>query len=563
MLAGKLERGLFVAVAAAMAYFVIPPLLFLLLTSVEATHGLQVTGLTLAHYEQVLSTGGAAVSLVANTLVFGLGSAALGLVAGVALAWLVERTDCPFKGAIYIAAFFSFAIPGVVKVIGWILLLGPRAGAVNLAIRAIVPAETGPFDVFSMGGMILVESLIWTPVVFLVMAAPLRSMDPSLEEAAAMAGAGLWGRLRSVTLALAWPSILSLLILTLIRSLVSFDVPALIGVPADIAVLTTRIYNEIRTGLVPQYGEASAYASVLTLLVLLLLIPYARLVGRANRYATITGKAYRPRVYELGRWRGVAGACALLFPLLVGLPIAMLLWASLLRFYQPPSADALAFLTLDNYPAALRNGDIVAALRNTLVVSIASAVAVMALSFVAAWVVLRTRVPRRGLLDQLSSLPLVFPGVVLGIAVLRTYLTLPVPIFGTLLLLVAAYVPAYLAYGMRFAEAGLIQIHRELEESGLVHGGTFPSVARRILVPLMLPALFGGFVYVFLLSAKEFSIAALLYGPQSRVASVAIWELWQNGQISQLAAFCLMVAGALVAMSLVFRGLSRRYGVAA
>ena len=563
MLAGRLERGLFVAAAAVMAYFVVPPLLILFLTSIEATRGLQVTGLTFAHYENVLSTGGAAASLVGNTLVFGLGSAALGLAAGVALAWLVERTDCPFKGAIYIAAFFSFAIPGVVKVIGWILLLGPRAGAMNLALRTVVPVETGPLDVFSMGGMILVESLIWTPVVFLVMAAPLRSMDPSLEEAAAMAGAGLWGRLRSVTLALAWPSILSLLILTLIRSLVSFDVPALIGVPADIAVLTTRIYNEIRTGLVPQYGEASAYASILTVFVLLLLIPYARLIRRANRYATITGKAYRPRLYELGRWRGFAGACALLFPVLVGLPIAMLLWASLLRFYQPPTAEALAFLTLDNYPSALRNGDIIAALRNTLVVSILSAVAVMALSFVAAWVVLRSRVPRRGLLDQLSSLPLVFPGVVLGIAVLRTYLTLPVPIFGTVLLLVAAYIPAYMAYGMRFAEAGLIQIHRELEESGLVHGGTFLSVARTILVPLMLPALFGGFVYVFLLSAKEFSIAALLYGPQSRVASVAIWELWQNGQISQLAAFCLMVAGALVALSLVFRGLSRRYGVAA
>lgn len=511
----------------------------------------------------MLSTGGAAVSLVANTLVFGFGSAAIGLAAGVALAWLVERTDCPFKGAVYIAAFFSFAIPGVVKVIGWILLLGPGAGAVNLALRAIVPSETGPLNVFSMGGMILVESLIWTPIVFLVMAAPLRSMDPSLEEAASMAGAGLWERLRFVTLALAWPSILSLLILTLIRSLVAFDVPALIGVPADVAVLTTRIYNEIRTGLVPQYGVASAYASILTLLVLLLLIPYARLVARANRYATITGKAYRPRLYELGRWRGVAGACALLFPVLVGLPIAILLWASLLRFYQPPSADALALLTLDNYPAALRNGDIVSALRNTFVVAIASAAAVMTLSFVAAWVVLRTNVAKRALLDQLSSLPLVFPGVVLGIAVLRAYLVLPVPIFGTLLLLIAAYVPAYLAYGMRFAEAGLIQIHRELEESGLVHGGTFLSVARLILLPLMLPALLGGFVYVFLLSAKEFSIAALLYGPQSRVVSVTIWELWQNGQISQLAAFCLMVAAALVAISLVFRGLSRRHGVAA
>jgi iron(III) transport system permease protein len=300
---------------------------------------------------------------------------------------------------------------------------------------------------------------------------------------------------------------------------------------------------------------------LLTIVVTVLLIPYIRLTAQSNRFATISGKGYRPKTIELGPWRPLAGVGLLLLPVLVTLPILVLLWASILRFYQRPSIGALDTLTLDNYRKAFGDSSVLGALQNTLIVASVSAAAVMLIAFLAGWVVLRTRLRFRWLLDNLGALPLVFPGVVLGIAVLRTYLTLPIPIYGTIWLLVAAYIAGYMSYGMRFAETGLVQINRELEESAQVSGGSFATVARRIVAPLMMPALFGGWIYIFLLSVKEFSAAALLYGPRSRVISVAIWEQWQNGQVTEMSAFCLMVTAIFVALGLVFERFSRRFGV--
>lgn len=553
------QHGLFLAVALVLGYFVLPPLVILLITSFQATRGGRVTGYTLDHYQELFSLASATPAIVSNTLIFGLGSAAVGVVTGTVLAWIVERTNSPFKTLAYVTAFVSFAVPGIVKVIGWILLLGPEAGLINVTLRNILGLTASPFNIFSMGGMILVEGLLWTPVVFLLMAAPLRTMDPNLEDAASASGAGMWSTLRRVTLPLALPSILSVLILTVIRSVESFEIPALIGIPSRITVLTTEVYEKIRSGLIPQYGQGSAYAVLLIVVVIALLIPYARLTSQSQRFATITGKGYRPRLIELGRWRYLTGAYTLLLPLLVALPLTMLLWASLLPFYQAPSASALGVLTLFNYHRAFQNSNVVNSLQNSLVIGIVSATAVTLLALFAAWVVLRTRIRWRWLIENLGTLPLVFPGVVLGIAILRTYLTLPIPVYGTIWIIVIAYVARYIPYGLRFSEAGLLQINRELEESGQISGASFLTTLRRIVVPLMMPALFGSWIYVYLLSVKELSVAVLLYGPQSQVISVTIWELWQGGQITELAAFCVVITVFFVAFGLFFHRFSRQH----
>jgi iron(III) transport system permease protein len=182
------------------------------------------------------------------------------------------------------------------------------------------------------------------------------------------------------------------------------------------------------------------------------------------------------------------------------------------------------------------------------------------LALLVAWVVFRTRLRGRWLLENLGTLPLVFPGVVLGVAVLRTYLTVPIPIYGTIWIIAVAFVARYMPYGIRFGEAGLLQIHQELEESAHVSGAPFPRVLRRIVVPLMMPALFGGWIYVFLLSVKELSLAILLYGPQSAVISATMFDLWQNGQVTELSAFCIVVTAIFVALGLLFYRISRRYG---
>ena len=550
---------LFLAVAATLAWFVVPPLVVLLFTSVQQTRAGRIVGYSLDNYAQLASLGETA-TIVANTFVFGAGSALLAVALGAALAWLVERTNAPFKSAVYVAAFVSFATPGVVKVVGWILLLGPEQGLLNVGLRRLGLAG---FNLFSMGGMILVEGLLWTPVVFLLLATTFRAMDPGLEEAASMSGAGLGQTIRRVTLRLALPTLLSVLLLTVVRAFEAFEIPALVGIPARVEVLTTLVYQRVRSGFVPQYGEASAYAVLLTLVVIALLIPYARLTGHANRFATVTGKGYRPRLLDVGAWRWPAGLLVLSLPTLVLLPLVVLMWASVLPFYQAPSGSALASLTPGNYRTALADANLVNALLNTVIVGLFSASIVTLLALLVAWLVFRTRFRARWLLEHLGALPLVLPGIVLGIAVLRTYLTLPIPIYGTVWIIVVAYVARYTPFGIRFGEAGLLQIHHELEESARVSGASLATILRRIVVPLMAPALASSWIYVFLLSVKELSVAMLVYGPQSRVVSVTMFELWGNGQVTELAAFCVAITAVFVAIGLVFYRLSRRYGVQA
>jgi len=417
------------------------------------------------------------------------------------------------------------------------------------------------FDVFSLSGMIMVEAFVWTPVVFLLMATPFRSMDPTLEEAALAAGSNNWQVFRKVTLPLALPSVLAVLILTFVRSLEAFEIPALIGLPAGIEVLTTKIYLQIRTGLIPRYGEASAYSVLLIAVVGAVLLIYQRVTSQGHKFSTVTGKGFRPRRIDLGSWRWAGGAVLLLLPLLQILPLAALVWSSLLPFVQAPSREALAAISLENYRVAFNDSSIIWAVLNSLIVSVSAATAVVALTFVAAWVVVRTPISKRWVLDQLATLPLVFPGLVMGVAVLKMYLTLPVPVYGTVWIIVLAFMVRYLPYGMRFGHAGLLSIHRELEESSAACGGNWGQTVRKILFPLMLPTLFASWIYVFLITIRELSVALLLYSPGSQVVSVIIWELWENGRIGELAAFSLVFTLGTVLLAALFKQLAQRYSL--
>jgi iron(III) transport system permease protein len=555
------ERVLFAVLALALAYFILPPLVMLVVTSFQTERRGVVVGYALENYQALLTLDSATGTVLLNSVVFAAGSALVGVTLGGTLAWLAERTNAPFKGVLYLTAFVSFAIPGIVKVVGWILLLGPQSGLINVAMRQLLNLQGSPFNVFSLGGMIVLEGLLWTPVVFLLLASTFRSMDPNLEEAAAASGAGPWQTLWRVTLRLALPTTFSVLILTVIRSMEGFEIPVLVGIPARVEVLTTIVYERIRSGIVPRYGEASAYSVVLVLLVVAMLYPYTRLTRQAGKYATISGKGFRPRVKDLGRWRYLAGALNVLLPAVILMPLLVLLWASLLPFYQAPSSQALRVLTLTNYAKAFGNTNVATSLGNSLIIGLTSATIVMLMALLLAWLVFRTRVRGRWLLENFGTLPLVFPGVVLGVAVLRTYLTLPIPIYGTIWIIAVAFVARYMPYGIRFGEAGLLQIQRDLEESAQASGASFMRVLWRIVVPLMMPALFGGWIYVFLLSVKELSLAVLLYGPQSAVISATMFDLWQNGQITELSAFCIVVTMIFIALGLVFYRMSQRYGL--
>jgi iron(III) transport system permease protein len=550
---------LFLLTTVMLAYLVLPPFFFILHTSLVTDRGLQAGSFTIQHFMNIVDSLGDVQTLLANSMIFSVGSAGLAICYGTALAWLAERSNAPFRTLAYMTAYVSFAIPGIIKVVGWIMLLGPKAGILNSFVMPITGAPL--LNIFSMQGMILVESFLWIPIVFLLMSTPFRSMDPSLEEAATTAGSTGWQVFRKVTFPLAMPSVLAVLILTFIRSLEAFEIPALIGIPAGIEVLTTKIYLQIRGGLLPRYGEASAYSIILIVMVALGLIPYYRITSKTYKFTTISGKAYRPHRVDLGRWRWLGGCLMLVLPLLQIFPIAAITWSSLLPFAQAPSAKALTMVSLNNYRSAFADSSIVGSVMNSLTVSVSSASVAIFITFIAAWLIVRASIKSRWLLDQMAMLPLVFPGIVMGIAILKMYLMIPLPVYGTIWILVLAFIARYLPYGIRFSHSALLSVHKELEEGALVSGASWFQMVRQVVIPLIMPALLAGWIYIFLITFRELSIALLLYSPGSQVVAVKIWELWDNGHVGELAAFSLIIAMGTVVVGSIFLRLAQRYGL--
>jgi iron(III) transport system permease protein len=410
--------------------------------------------------------------------------------------------------------------------------------------------------------MIWVEGLHSSPIVFLLMVAAFRSMDPSLEESALMSGATRMQTVRRVTLPLVRPALLSAVLVILITSLESFEVPALLGLQEGIYVFTSRIYFVFRS--YPQDLQAAGALAVSLLAVAVLGVIVTRLLaGKGSKtYQTVTGKGFRPRPLDLGKWRPVVGAGILLyfFATVIG-PLLVLLYAALLPFYQSPSAKAFASMSFDNFIQVFQMKTATRALWNSLQLGIGAAVIVMAIMSIAAWISVRSKIPGRGIVEQLSFVPLVIPGIVLGISIAFVYLRSPVPIYGTLLILLIAYCTKYMPYGMRYATTSMTQISSELEESAHVSGASWWTTFRRVLLPLLSPGIMAGFVYILVVSFRELSSSLLLYSPGNEVLSILIWEQFENGSFNVLAAIGVLMVVALVIMVTIAYKLGAKVGL--
>jgi iron(III) transport system permease protein len=282
----------------------------------------------------------------------------------------------------------------------------------------------------------------------------------------------------------------------------------------------------------------------------------------ASRFHTITGKGYRPALIQLGGWRYATASGLLLYSfVLLVLPFLIVLWASLLPFYIQPSMEAISKFTLKNYVTAIHFPKITDSIKNSVLLGLGSATAVMVLTTLASWILVRTKLRGRWLLDLLTTLPLLFPGIVMGLAIMRFYLLVPIPIYGTLWILLVAFVTRYIPYGIRYTHSGLLQLHRELEEAAYASGASWLNAMRRITMPLLTPSFLGGWVFIFLLSAKELSMSILLVSPKTPVVSVAIYELWENGQVGELAAFGVIWTAILVSIAVAYYLFARRYGI--
>ena len=510
--------------------------------------------LTLANFISVYTDRGTYEVLV-NTVLFATGTVAVTLLFAVPLVWILMRTDIPLKKTIFVLLTVGTLIPVFLRTIAWILLLSPRIGLLNQWLSQIFGLEEPPLNLYNIAGMAFVQGVSFVPSAFFMLAAAYRSMDPSLEEAAYTSGVGKLRTFLKINIPITMPAIAAVMVYLFMTGIAVFEVPAIIGLPARILVLSSLIYTSANpaTGL-PDYGTAGAYGGVMLLAGLILAYFYVRVVRQGKKYTVITGRGYRPRELALGRWKWPAMAFVFFYLAIeVFIPFLVLLWTSLLPYMRLPSAAALATISLKNYQSI---PDYAGArpFINTAILMFAVPTTTMVLSVLVSWVVIRTQVSFRGFLDTLAFVPHAVPGILLavGLGYLGMAYSSIFPLYGTVLIIVLAHTIHWIAYGTRTTNSVMIQVHRELEEAGKVSGASTPRVLIRIVLPLVAAGILNSWIWVGMLSYREVTMALTLYTRHNVVISTVIWQFWGSGWIPEVSAlgvvlilFAVIVVGAL------------------
>lgn len=549
------------AIVALLAYLALGPLVLLVYGMFRDAPPGAAGSFTLEKVRQAYSEPEVYTSLF-NTVVYAGGTTVLATLLGASLAWVHERTNVPFRNLIFSLSIVRVVIPMMLAVIGWILLLSPNIGLVNQALMHLFGLASPPLNIYGRLGMIWCEGIDLLPISFLLSIVAFHSIDPAQEEAASMAGASPLRSFFGVSLRLASPGLLAGALIVFLDAFDSIEAPTFIGLRAHLPTLSTSVY-EATDGTPSDLNLASAYGAGFLVLAALGLWAYQRISARSSRFSTIGGQNYRPRKFDLGPRRKyvVGGACLAVLVFGFGLPVLVLLWASLLPFYAAPSLDALHNVSLQNYSFILHYPTTLRAMRNSMVLAAGSATAGSLLTMVAAWLVVRSGNRRGRMLDMLVFLPKAFPGVVLGLSLLWIYISLPFNLYGTLWVIGIAYVTRFMPMGMRFSHAAMVQLKPELEEAGHVSGATWTYTFRRIILPLVMSGFVTSWIYIAAYSFRELSASILLASPGSEVAAVTIFDLWNNGQTGPVAAFCITMLVLLLSMITLLRLVAGRLDV--
>jgi len=497
--------------------------------------------LTLDHYRTAYSDP-ETLEMILNSFVFAAGSAFLSIVFAAVIAWVVIRTNAPCRRLLELITVVPNIMPPLLIAVAWTLLLNPSTGVINILVMKVFGLSSAPFNVYSMGGMIFVEGLILTPLAFLIIAAALSSMDPSLEESARMSGSTHLRVVGRVTLPLVRPAILAAATLNFVRAIESFDTPAILALPARLDVFTSKIYKEALDAFPPNHNLAASYAMSLLVITLGLVYVYRLMIRRAERFATVTGKGFRPALIDLGRSRYLAAAIAAgILVLLVVFPFLILLLTSLLPYFPMPLDEALTLLTAKHYATIVSDERVWTAMGNSLFLAVVGATLCMLLASLTAYITVKTTIVGRGIIEGLSFLPFAFPGTALGIGLLWAYVRFPIPVIATIWILLIGYVTRFLPYGLRSMTATIVQIHRELEEASQISGGGFAVTFRKILLPLMKPGFLGGWILLATIFIREFSLSVFLYTPASEPIGPLLYHLWLDGWHGRMAALGVVV----------------------
>src|SRR3954464_11184851 len=526
----RLEHFVMAAAVVALIILVVLPLLFLLIGSLRGPEGM-----SLDHFSEVLS-GRLYVNALWNSLILGAWTSLFSLIIGLLLAWAVSRTDVPWKPFIQATATMSYLLPPFLTAIALTYLFSPNAGLMNVLMRDTAGLPWLTFNIFSMPGLVLVTVMHTFPFVYLLASSALLSVDASYEEAAQILGESKLRTALTITAPLVAPAILSGTLLAFVNAIALFGSQAIIGLPGRIVTLPTRIYALFDYP--PEYGLASALSLLFVVITVVALYLQRAFLARRS-YVTLAGKGARPQLISLGpaRW-AVLAFVVLTFIVAILLPYSTLIAVS---FSKSWGLDFWKGLTPANYKFILFEYNVThRPILNSLGLATVAATIALLLGAIIGWIDLRTRIPGRKLLDYFALIPLGLPGIVVAVALIQFWLAMPLALYGTLAILLLAYVGRYIPLGVRAANSSLRQIDPSLEESAQILGASWLTTMREVTLPLIRPGLFAGWLLVFVPVIQELSASILLFSSSSITLAVAVYNLYQTGYIEPVAALAMI-----------------------
>jgi len=478
--------------------------------------------------------------IIINTMIFTIGSAVVATLLALFLAYLNTRTNIPFKFLFRIISIIPMMIPHILFSVSWVLLLNPSNGLINLLLKEVFQLDRSLFNIYTLEGMILVEGLLDLPIAYLILAPALAAFDVSLEESSKVCGASNLKTLIRVTLPVLRPAILASFILVIVRSLASFAVPSVIGMPGRIYVLATHIYRIIATGFAADYGMAAAVGMSALATSIALIYVYRHLTSESEKYVTISSRGYRPTLIDLkGAKYPLFIIVGILSFILILLPVLVLFYTSLVPYSMVPSARAFSLMSLRHWLEVIHDPISLLSMKNSVFLGITGATLGVILSIFVSYVIVKVRSTISGILESLSFLSFSFPGIVVGVGFMWFFVQ--TPLYATIWSLLIGYIATYLPYGIRPLTSAFIQIHSHLEESSKVCGAGTLYTIRRVVIPLLIPGIVSGWILMATMYVRELTLSVVLSRPGTEVLAVQIFRFAEDGLWGKLSALGIMM----------------------
>ena len=502
------------------------------------------------------------IEVLENTLIFAVVTTFVSLTIGLPVAWITERTTIRPKELIYAMMTTGLLVPPVFIGMGWTFIAHERIGFLNKMFMALFGLETAPFNIETLFGMGLIEGLTLAPLAFVLSVQVFRTMNPALEEAAQTAGMTFRRTLWRITLPLARPAILAALIYIFVIGLATFDIPAVIGMSSNIFVFSTFVFTEAfpPDGL-PEFGIPAALGTVMIFVALALTLWYVQMLRRSQRYQVITGKGYRAKQIDAGRW---VYACwsfiCIYFFIGLMLPILLVGYMAFMPYVTAPTIESLNLLTMLNFQQ-MNWEYVLRGLKNTVALMVIVPPVILVLAFCVSWLVVRSQSNARYLLEFGAFLPHTIPRVVMSVGALLLALYVIqnfLPIYGTVWILVGVYVIVWLPFGTRALNSSMIQIHKELEEAAYISGLTLIRTVRRVMIPLLRPTLLSVWIWTGLLVYREMTVAVFLISQDNVTLPAIVWGRWTMGSPNAAAAITVLMMIAFLPLLLISWRFARR-----